>query len=159
MSKKGPRWGKKKTVYELIEDDYSDDSNERFPKEFLTKFRTQYNFSQLFPHKDKKKIQKVSLEYVLSSQIDVIKTEFIVVVHISSKAKQKQIQVINLIKINKEKKSDSKQNSYKFKFECQTERFKKWFLLLITVLRRISWKDKRNDLISCIDKMYLVKII
>ena len=55
----------RKYIYEVIEDECFDESKVKFPKEFLTKCRTEFNFPQLIPLKVKKLIQKVGLEYEL----------------------------------------------------------------------------------------------
>ena len=45
-----------KIIYEVIEEDYFDESKLTPPKHFLMECREEYNVSQLIPHKVKKKI-------------------------------------------------------------------------------------------------------
>ena len=82
MSKEKPR----KTTCELIEDDYFHESKVKFPKEFLTKCKAEYNAPQFIPHKAKKIIQQVGLEYGLFVQNVKIKREVVLIVQKSSKA-------------------------------------------------------------------------
>ena len=51
----------RKTIYEVIEDDYFDESYVNILKKFLTKCRTEFNVTQSIPHEVKRKIQKVCL--------------------------------------------------------------------------------------------------
>ena len=52
-------------IYEIIEDEYFDDSKVKSPKEFLTKFISEYNVPRIVPLEVKKKIQQVGIEYGL----------------------------------------------------------------------------------------------
>ena len=78
------------TIYDVIEDDYFDESNVKFSKEFLMKCKAVDNVPQLIPYDVKKKIQQVGLKFALFSQIVNIKIEVVVLVENSSKAKAKK---------------------------------------------------------------------
>ena len=81
-----PPW---KTIYELIEYEYFDESRVKPPKQFLTKFKAEYNIPRLIPHEVKKNTQQFGLECGLFSKIARIKIEKVVVFQNSSKAKPK----------------------------------------------------------------------
>ena len=76
-------------IYVIIDDDYLYESEVKFTKEFLTKFKAEFNIPQFIPHNVKKNIQQVGLEYWLFSHIVKIKIEVVVVVEKSFKANQK----------------------------------------------------------------------
>ena len=59
------------------------------PKDFLLKFKAEFNVPQLSTLEIKKKIQQAGLKYVLLSKIVKIKIEIVVVVQKSSKANLK----------------------------------------------------------------------
>ena len=82
-----------KNIYEVIENDYFDESKVKFTKQFLTECETECNVPQFIPHKVKKKIQKVGLKYGLFSQILKIKKEVVVVFQKSFKAKKNKKQL------------------------------------------------------------------
>ena len=116
-----------KTIYEVIENDYFEKSKVKSPKEFLTKFRTEYNAPQFIPHEVKNKIQQIGLKNVLFLHILNIKTELVVVVEKSSKEKSEKTnswkrRVINKKNITKGKHYGWKRKMTEFKFEVQTER-------------------------------------
>ena len=62
VEKKTP-YGKKlwKTIYEVIKDDYFDESKLKNLKEFLMKFNTEYNVTQFIPHKVRGNIWQVGI--------------------------------------------------------------------------------------------------
>ena len=60
-------------IYVIIDDDYLYESEVKFTKEFLTKFKAENNVTQLIPHEVKKNIQQVGLKYGLISQMMKIK--------------------------------------------------------------------------------------
>ena len=74
-----------KIIYEVIEDDYFDESNVKFLEQFLTKCITEFNIPPFIPREVKKKTQQVGLEYGLFSKIAKIKRELVLVVQNSSK--------------------------------------------------------------------------
>ena len=55
-------------IYEEIEDYYFNESKVKFPKEFLMKYKMEYNVPQFIPYAVKKNIQQVGLKYGLSSK-------------------------------------------------------------------------------------------
>ena len=70
------RQKKKKTIYEVINDEYFKQSDIEFTKECLLKHRQQFNVSH-FTHVDVKKIQQICLESGLFSHIVKIKWEIV----------------------------------------------------------------------------------
>ena len=74
-----------KTIYEVIEYDYSYGSKIKFSKEFLMKNKAEFNVHQFIPHHVKKNIQQIGLEYCLFSQNMKNEREVVVVVENSSK--------------------------------------------------------------------------
>ena len=62
-----------KNINEEIDEKYFDESKLKFPKYFLTEFRTELNVHQFIPLEVKKNIQQVGIEYGLFSQIVNIK--------------------------------------------------------------------------------------
>ena len=76
----------RKTIYEVIEDDYFDELQLKSQREFPKKCKVEYTVPQFIPHEFINKIQQVRIEYGFFSQMVRIKTE-VVVVYKSSKAK------------------------------------------------------------------------
>ena len=50
-------------IYQLIEDDYFDESKVKLPKDLLIKCKEEFNSPRFIPHDVKKKIQQVCLKY------------------------------------------------------------------------------------------------
>ena len=74
-----------RTIYEVIENDYLNESKVKFPIESPIKCRAEFNVPQFIPHDVKKNIQQVGLENGLLSKTVKIKREVFVVVDKSTK--------------------------------------------------------------------------
>ena len=74
VEKKNP-YGKnpRKTIYEVIKEYYLDKKKLKWPKDFLMKWKAEFNAPQLIPLDAQNKIQRVDFEYGLFSQIVKIK--------------------------------------------------------------------------------------
>ena len=90
--KEESRWKNMENIYEIIEDEYFDDSKVKSPKEFLTKCISEYNVPRFIPLEVKKKIQQVVIEYGLFLHIVDFRRELVVLIHISSKGKHQKTQ-------------------------------------------------------------------
>ena len=66
-----------KTIYEVVEDNYFEQYDVNFLKQFLIIFKVQYNDSHLIPVEVKKSIQQAGIEHGLFSHIVKIKRTFV----------------------------------------------------------------------------------
>ena len=53
----------RKTIYKVTENNYFEQSDVKFPREFLLKFKRDYNVPHFIPVEVKKSIQKVGIEH------------------------------------------------------------------------------------------------
>ena len=67
-----------KKIHEVIDDEYFKQTDARFPKDFLLKYKPEYNISHFITVDSRKAIQKIGLEHGVFYNIVKIKRTMII---------------------------------------------------------------------------------